>query len=171
MFGFDDSLQETWKTVMTALRARARLRRQQAAKARSMRLQYVPAEQLAYADTLEAGVVIGRILLIGTFALYAFGVAEPKVSFDNLPFYWKLPVGDYLQAAGVGGGWNWIFLLGYGDFVNFVGIAFLAGLTLVCYARVLKIFVERKDKVFIAILILQIAVLALAASGLLDFGH
>ena len=32
---------------------------------------------------------------------------------------------QYSKLAGVGTGWDWLTLIGYGDFMNFLGIAFL----------------------------------------------
>jgi len=162
---------DLWRSTVTVLRAWARLRRQQAARTRTARLRYVPEEQLIYADTLESGVRIGRLLLVLTFALYAFGLMDPKVPFEDLPTFWTMPVSAYLRGLGIDAGWHWVLLIGHGDFANFIGIAFLAGLTCVCYGRVLPIGLERKDNIFTTILILQIAVLVLAASGLLSFGH
>ena len=159
------------RQLRSNLRARARLRRQQARKARTQRLKYVTLEQLGYADVLDAGVTIGRSVLAGTFILYAFGLAAPKVAFSDLPAYWSMPADAYLQAAGVGTGWSWLALIGHGDYMNFIGIAFLSGLTIVCYLRVLPFSLRRKDFVFSTIMILEVIVLALAASGLLVAGH
>jgi hypothetical protein len=153
------------------LRARARLRRQQARRARTLRLKYITSEQLGYADVLDAGVTIGRSVLAGTFILYAFGLATPKVAFSDLPAYWSMPADAYLRAAGVGTGWSWLGLIGHGDYMNFIGIAFLCGLTIVCYLRVLPFSLQRKDFAFGTILVLELIVLTLAASGLLVAHH
>ncbi len=160
-----------WKQLRTNLKARARLRRQQAAKARNLQLKYVTPEQLGYASVLDIGVAIGTSLLILTFGIYVFGFAVPKAAFADLPAYWSMPVDQYRHAIGVGTGWTWLGLIGYGDYMNFLGIAFLCGLTPACYLRVLPLSLRRGDYVFSTILIVEVIVLALAASGLLATGH
>jgi hypothetical protein len=166
-----NGLPGAWKQLRFNLKARARLRRQHAAKARSLQLKYVTSEQLGYADILDVGVTVARFFLAFTFVLYVFGFAAPKVPFSELPAYWSMPVGEYLQATGVGTGWSWLALVGHGDYMNLLGIAFLAGLTIACYLRVLPFSLRRKEFVFGTILILEIIVLSLAASGLLATSH
>jgi hypothetical protein len=160
-----------WKQLVTNLKVRARLRRQQTAKARGHRLKYVTSEQLAYSDLLDIGVTVGRYCLVGTFLLYIFGLTTPKVPLADLPAVWSMPVATYLQSAGVGTGWSWVKLVGYGDYLNFSGIGLLCGLTVVCCLRVLPFSLQRKNFVFSTILILEMIVLAFAASGLLVASH
>jgi hypothetical protein len=160
-----------WKQISTTLRARARLRRQQKARARTQQLKYVTPEQLAYADVLEIGLVIGRYFLAGTFILYVFGFTTPKVPLSELTTNWSMSADQYSSHVGVGTGWGWIKLVHYGDYMNFLGIAFLAGLTVVCYLRLLPISLRGKDYSFSAILLIEIVVLLIAASGLLAVGH
>ena len=160
-----------WKQLRTNLKARARLRRLQTIKARNLQLKYVTLEQLAYADLLDAGVKIGRFFLACTFILYVFGFSTPKIPLSELSTYWSMSAYQVSASVGVGTGWNWLSLVGHGDYLNFLGIAFLAGLTIVCYLRVLPFSLRRKDFVFSAILTLEVAVLSLAASGLLTFDH
>lgn len=159
------------RLALTRVKARIRLRRQHRAKLRSQRLRYVSVEQLAYADLLEAGVTIGRIFLALTFLLYVFGIVAPKVALSDLPAYWTLSASDYLQIAGVGSGWGWFMQIDHGDYANFVGIAFLIGLTIVCYLRLLQFSWKYRDSVLITIVALEIFVLALAASGLWAASH
>jgi hypothetical protein len=153
------------------LRARTRLRRQQKARARTQRLKYVTPEQLAYADTLEAGLAFGSYFLVGMFALYVFGISTPKVPLSELTANWSLPAERYALLVGVGTGWDWLKLAHYGDYMNFVGIAFIASVTAACYLRLLPISLRTKHRSFSAILLLEIVVMSLAASGLLTVGH
>ena len=52
--------------------------------------------------------------------------------------------------------------------MNFLGIAFLSGLTIACYLRILPFSLQRKDFVLGTIVMLEVIVLSLAASGLLN---
>ena len=160
-----------WKRVSTTLRARARLRRQQTARARTQRLKYVTPEQLAYADVLEIGLNVGRFFLAATFLLYAFSITTPKVPLSELTAKWTLSAEQYASLVGVGTGWGWLDLVHYGDYMNFLGIAFLASITVACYLRMLPLFFRSKDYSLSVILLLEILVLFLAASGLLALGH
>ncbi len=160
-----------WKHLKTNLKARARLRRQQTARARSLRLKYMSPDQLAYADLLDVGVTIGRFVLAGMFIIYVLGFVAPKVPLSKLPHYWSLPADQYSSLVGVGTGWSWLKLVGHSDYMNFLGIAFLVSLTAACYVRVLPFSLRRKDYWFSAILMLEVVILALAASGLLAVGH
>jgi hypothetical protein len=164
-------LRSAWKQVRTRLRARARLRRQQAMRTRSQRLKYATPEQLAYADLLDNGVRIGRYLLAGTFTLYVFGFAPAKIPLSELPAYWSMAADQYSSLVGVGKGWSWLALIRYGDYMNFFGIAFLSALTIACYLRVLPFALQRKDFVLGTILMLEVFILSLAASGVLATGH
>jgi hypothetical protein len=98
------------------------------------------------------------------------GVLEPHVPVDKLPEYWGMSVHKYLEHAQVHGGWSWVRMLDKGDFLNFVGIAFLAGVTILCYLRIIPVFLRKRDRVYAVIGILEVLVLALAASGLLKSG-
>lgn len=160
-----------WKRLQTNLKARARLRRQQAARARNLRLKYISPDQLAYADFLDGGVIAGRIILAGLFALYLFGFVAPKIPLTELPHYWSIPADRYANLVGIGFGWSWFKLVSYGDYMNFLGIAFLATLTVACYLRVLPLSLRRKDYPLSTILVAEVLVLLLAASGLLAVGH
>jgi hypothetical protein len=127
-------------------------------------------EQLVYARWLDGGMKAGLLLLTASFVLYVLGVLSPHVAVDDLPRYWSMPVKEYLAATGIHAGWSWVFMLGKGDFLNFVGIAFLSGVTLACYAAVAPIFLRKKDRVYASLAVVELLVLALAASGVLKSG-
>jgi hypothetical protein len=127
-------------------------------------------EQLVYARLLDRGMKIGLLSLTVTFLLYVSGALAPRVPVADLPRYWSLPVKQYLAATGVHGGWSWLGLLRHGDFLNFLGIAFLSGVTIACYVAITPILFRKKDLVFGWIAIVEVVVLALAASGVLNVG-
>lgn len=127
-------------------------------------------EQAVYARVLRRGVRIGLIGLSVTFALYVSGVVRPVIPISELPRYWSLSAGEYVQIARLPQGWGWVPLVGRGDFLNFLGVALLAGLTIIGYLRILPILFRRRDVVYLFIAAAEIAVLALAASGVLTVG-
>ncbi|MBI5196187.1 MAG: hypothetical protein HZA10_07685 [Nitrospirae bacterium] len=127
-------------------------------------------EQVVYAKLLDTGMKAGLIAITITFVIYLLGIFTPHVPVNDLPKYWGMPVKDYLKATGIHPGWAWLGMLGKGDFLNFIGIAFLAGITIPCYIRIIPIFFRKKDTVYGIIAIFEVLVLALAASGLLKSG-
>jgi len=133
--------------------------------------QYAAEEQLAYAGILDWGMKIGFAVLVLTFVVYLFGFAAPHVTHEQLAQLWTKPVGEYLKATNTQSGWSWVSMVGKGDYINFVGIVLLSGVTVVCYLRIVPIFIAARDKAFTAIAVLEVLVLVLAASGILASGH
>ena len=127
-------------------------------------------EQLLYAKILEWGMYFGLLILLITFGLYAFGVMDPYIPLDKISKYWSMNVNDYLHHANIKAGWAWVDMIKYGDFVNFIGIAILAGVTILCYAAIVPTLLKNKDTVYAIIAILEVIVLTVAASGILGAG-
>jgi amino acid transporter len=136
-------------------------------------------EQLLYAKILNVGMYLGLGILLATFALYLSGLLAPAVPIEELPNYWTLSAHEYLEAINhqflhrdeLVLGWGWVFVLNKGDFINFVGIAVLALVTIVCYLGILPTLFRKKDWIYGAIAVLEVLVLVLAASGLVSAGH
>lgn len=133
--------------------------------------QYVSEEQIAYARLLDAGMKLGFVMIVVSFALYVSGVVTPHVPLEQLPAYWGLSASDYMAATNAPTGWGWVSLATKGDYMNFIGIAALSLITVLCYLRILPIFLRSGDKAFSIIASVEIVVLLLAASGVLMLGH
>jgi len=127
-------------------------------------------EQILYAKVLEKGMYIGLLILLITFGLYAFGVMDPYIPLNKLSNYWSMNVNDYLHHTNIKAGWAWVGMLKYGDFVNFIGIAILAGITILCYAAIVPTLLKNKDRVYAVLAILEVIILSVAASGILGAG-
>lgn len=128
-------------------------------------------EQLRYAQILSVGMYLGLLILLVTFAVYAVGLVKPYIPIGDLNKYWGHNVHEYLENAHVGVGWAWVGMLGYGDFLNFVGIIFLAGVTIVCYLSIVPLLWRNNDRVFAVLAVIEVLILSMAASGLLAVGH
>lgn len=128
-------------------------------------------EQLRYARWLDLGTRAGLVVLVGSFFAYAAGLLAPHVPHQRLPELWTLPVGAFVQATGVPTGWNWLALAHRGDIANLLGIVLLSGCSLLCLLSLLPLYAKRGDRAYLAICIAEIAVLLLAASGVLTLGH
>jgi hypothetical protein len=129
------------------------------------------AEQIRYAGILEKGMLIGLVMLLATFAVYALGILEPYIPRPEISNYWGMSVHQYLEEAHVPVGWGWVKMLGYSDFLNFTGIAVLAGVTGICFLSIIPLLLKNKDKVYAGMAFLEAVILGLAASGILAVGH
>ncbi len=127
-------------------------------------------EQVVYANILEKGMLFGLILVVVTYGLYVLGVIKPFVSMEDIVGSWTLNVHDYLHKLHIEPGWSWLFMLGYGDFLNFVGIALLAGVTIACFLAVIPVLLKQGDRLYALLAMLEVAILSVAASGLLGTG-
>jgi hypothetical protein len=135
-------------------------------------------EQLLYASILEVGVYLGLVVLLVTFALYASGAVPPGVPLQELPTYWQLSAHEYLEVVNaehlhrshVITGWGWVVMVGKGDYLNFVGIALLAGVTVVCFLGIIPTLLRKHDRVYATMAAIEVLVLTLAASGVLAVG-
>jgi hypothetical protein len=136
-------------------------------------------EQLLYANILAKGMLVGLVLLFVTFALYVFGIMPAAIPLDEIANYWNQPVHDYLVAINTNflhleqlpTGWSWVKLINKGDFVNFIPVALLSGVTIICYLAIVPGLFRRGDKAYAIMAITEVVILSLAASGLLTVGH
>ncbi|MDH3567663.1 MAG: hypothetical protein OEM61_09970 [Desulfobacteraceae bacterium] len=128
-------------------------------------------EQLLYARILEMGMYFGLLILFVTFGLYAFGILDPYIPLDKISDYWSMNVNDYLEHAEIKAGWAWLGMVKYGDFINFIGVAILAGVTIICYAAIVPTLLKNNDKVYAILAVLEVIILSAAASGILAVGH
>jgi hypothetical protein len=135
-----------------------------------MRLLPPSPEHRMYARWASWGTRVGLALLVCSFLAYVLALLEPLVPLERLPEVWALPVERYMALTGAPSGWGWLAKLGYADYLNLLGIALLASVTMLCYARLLVSFLRNRDRLQTALTAAQIAVLLAAASGLVG-GH
>jgi hypothetical protein len=129
------------------------------------------AEQRTYARWLRWGTRAGLALTLAAFVAYGFGLLAPFVALDRLPALWGMPVDRYLALSGAATGWDWLRLAGHADYLNLLGIALLALVTIGAYARVGVLYWRRGERLQAALASAQVLVLLIAASGLLAGGH
>jgi hypothetical protein len=130
-----------------------------------------PAEQGRYARWLQWTSRAGLAVLVMTFFLYLSGLVPPLVAHERLPSVWNLSAAEYQRATGSPTGWGWLGLLGHSDIASLVGIAVLASCSIACLAAIMPFYARRRERVYVVICLLEIGVLLLAASGILNFGH
>lgn len=126
--------------------------------------------QLFYATVLNRLTLLGFALLLVAFLLYVSGLLDSYVPLDQVPFYWGKSSHDFLEAARIQPGWSWVGKISYGDFLIYIPVAILAGVTIVCYIGVVFKFLRSREYLLMAIAVLEVLVLLAAASGLLKSG-
>ena len=127
-------------------------------------------EQIIYANLLLIGMLAGIVTLFITYTIYLTGLLPAHVDMQLISANWGKGVHEYLEITHSPHGWGWIALLGKGDFLNFIGLTLLGIMTIVCYLVLVRGYYRKKNWIFTIISVLEIAVLSLAASGILGSG-
>jgi len=126
--------------------------------------------QLFYANLLNRLTMFGFLVLIICFIIYISGLLSPWVPMDQVIQYWSQSSHHYLEATKIHPGWGWVGNLQHGDFLVNIPIAILAGVTIICFIGVIPKFLKTREYLLVGIAILEIVVLASAASGILGSG-
>lgn len=131
----------------------------------------VQEEQLAYAGVLDVLIKIGFAGLLASFVVYVARVLPPFVEMETLATLWHLPLDEFLARTGTPSApWEWTRYLGFGDIVNYVPVAFIGSISFICLARVVPVFARKRDIAYTIIVLVQLVVIALAASGVFVAG-
>jgi hypothetical protein len=127
-------------------------------------------EQIIYANLLILGVWAGIFILVSTYVIYLTEILPSHVELTLIPKVWGKGVDEYLAITHSPHGWGWVKLLAKGDFLNYLGFALLALMTIFCYLVLVRGYARQKNWIFTAIAVLEIIVLSIAASGILGSG-
>jgi hypothetical protein len=128
--------------------------------------------QLFYANLLSRLTLIGFALLVASFVIYMSGVLGSYVPMKEIIQLWTKSSHHYMQTADLQPGWAWLSKVGYGDFLVYIPIIILAGITIVCYIGVIFKFLKTKEYILVVIASVEVLVLLAAASGILQVhGH
>ena len=127
-------------------------------------------DQIIYANILVIGVWVGLLLLFITYMIYVFGILPSHVDMSIIPKVWGKGVHEYLEITHSPHGWGWASLLSKGDFLNYIGFAFLGLMTVFCFMVLLRGYIRQKNWIYSTIAFLEIVILSVAASGILGSG-
>ncbi len=136
-------------------------------------------EQLLYAKILEVGMFFGLALLLVTFTLYLTRTLPAVIPIEQLSDFWTMNVHDFLESLNehylhqehLLTGWSWLSQVWKGDFLNFIPIAVLSAITIICYMGIVPVLIRKKDRAYVFMAVLEVLILTLAASGILAVGH
>lgn len=127
--------------------------------------------QERYARWLDAATRLAFAASLAAFVVYAGGILPSFVPLDALAGLWQLPVGDYLARTGAPAGWDWLRLLGYADYLALACVAMIGMVTVVCYLAILPLLLRIGERLEAALVVAQVVVLLIAASGAFAGGH
>ena len=130
--------------------------------------QHASDEQLRYANVLSHGIRIGFVLMIITFVIYIFNIIPPEVPMSELVHQLQKPADEYIADAGLPRRWGWVDLLPASDYLNYLGIILLSGLTLFALLTLLPSYIKAKNFTYVVIIGLELFVILMAPSGILN---
>ena len=122
--------------------------------------------QEVYARWLERGARFTFGFALVSLLAYLAGLLTPLVPMEDLPRLWTLSADDLRREANAPGGWEWLRLVRYGDYLNLLGISLFALLSLVCTARVIPAFLASGERVQALLAAIQVLVLLVASLNL-----
>lgn len=122
-------------------------------------------EQQRYARWLALGTRLGLAVLLAGLVAGVAGWLPPQVPPELVARWWGAPADVYREATGAPTGWGWLRQLAHGDMAGLLGIALLAASAVPPLLALLPLYLRRRDWVFAALCLAEIAVVALAASG------
>lgn len=126
--------------------------------------------QQRYARWLSWGMRIGLALLVASFAAYLLGLG-PHVPIDRAPELWSQPARELLARTGLRAGWGWAALLPASDMLVMAAIAVLASCSIPPLLAAARSFARAGERTLWIVCALEVAVLVLAASGVLAVTH
>jgi len=126
-----------------------------------------PVDQKKYAMVLKWSTRVGLFFILLTFFIYLSGLISPVVPLDKLPRLWVKNSALLNESFGIAIGWGWVNLIFRSDIMAKAALTFLAFVPILCYLTVLPIYIKKREFAMIFIVILEISILALAASGFL----
>ena len=124
-----------------------------------------------FARVEQAGVRAGVVLIVVGFVLYVTGMLPPFLSIEALIENWGLASAEFIERTGMPAGWGWVRLLGHGDMLALGGLILLSSVVVAAYVGMLAQWARQGNRAYLLLVVLQLGVFALAASGWLGGGH
>lgn len=128
-------------------------------------------DQARYARLLAIGTNLGLAMLVVLFGVYMSGFVDPHVPHERLPELWHLSADRLLEISGIEHGWGWTAVIHRADILTLTGIVTLAFCSVPCLLAVMPIYWASGQRMLFAICGAEVAVIVLAASGLVGAGH
>jgi len=123
-----------------------------------------------YARILQWFVLGAFSALVVTFVLFSAGVLPSAVAAEETPSLWSLSADAYTERTAFPQGWEWIGQLHQADVLTFGALAVIAAATPICFIALAIMYLSRRDYAYAVMTAAVVAVLSLAASGLVGAG-
>lgn len=128
--------------------------------------------QLAYAAILSKATTLGMILVAIGYVLYVFQLMPLSVPIDQVAGNWGLRASEFHhKVPGAPYGWSCFNQAGNGDVLSYISIIYLGIVTMMCLVAAGIAFLREKNMIYTLISFAQVAVLVLAAAGVVSGGH
>ncbi|NTW55260.1 MAG: DUF1634 domain-containing protein [Chlorobaculum sp.] len=128
--------------------------------------------QLAYAGILSKATTLGMILVAIGYIVYVFQLLPLSVPIDQVAGNWGLRASEFHQKVpGAPSGWSCFSHAGQGDMLSYISIIYLGIVTMMCLVAAGFAFLREKNMIYTLVSFAQIAVLILAAAGVVSGGH
>jgi len=128
---------------------------------------WVPAEEQAsnrlFALALSWAAYGAMTVAAVALVLYVFGGLPPFVPVDTLMHLWGQSAHDLSLSAHLPTGWQWLQGLHHGDFLALGALALFAGAVIPAHLALVPVLIRRKDWVYLALVLAQVAVFLVAA--------
>lgn len=116
------------------------------------------------------GVMLGGAFSLGAFILYVTGLVPSFMSIETLSRHWGKGTVEFVKDSGIPAGWGWASHLDKIDMIALAGLAFLSSVITFSFIAIIPPLVRQKDYRFLTLVVLQVAVMVVAAGGWLSGG-
>jgi hypothetical protein len=120
-----------------------------------------------YARVLDVVSAVALVLVVAAFVLYVTGLLPARVTPERAAESWHLSAAEMRARGGSVGRWQGMLPLSAGDAFSLATLALLASGSLLCLLRILPVLVRTRRRALAAVVAMEIAILVLAASGIL----
>ncbi|MDH4247104.1 MAG: hypothetical protein OEW39_04735 [Deltaproteobacteria bacterium] len=124
-----------------------------------------------FASMETLGVRIGLAVVISAFVLYLTNILPPVIPIADLITLVSVDASTFTSTNHIPVGWAWLRLMGHGDILSLAGIMVLLGSIFLAYLALIPLCLRRKDFIYLALVIVQLAVFVLAGGGWITAGH
>ncbi|MFP4374386.1 MAG: hypothetical protein ACLFPO_08645 [Spirochaetaceae bacterium] len=120
-----------------------------------------------YARILRRVVNFGTIFMLVSFVIYAFDILPSVTAADRVPTAWHLPADEGAPLIGRPPLWHWLSHPDRPDLLTLGSLTVLAATTPIAFIALSVRFLRRRDFAYALMVLMQLGVLLLAASGMI----
>ena len=128
---------------------------------------YASENQLLLARLYRFVALVGLTLIALGFVVYVSGMAPSIVPAGEVSQYWHLSAEEYVSETGLPYGWDILKVLNRGESLSLATLVLMPVSIILCLLIMAVAFGKEKNWVYLTVVLLQSAVLVLAASGVI----